>query len=472
MATVVELPRLSDTMEEGVIAKWRIQVGDKVKRGQVIAEIETDKATMEFESFDSGTVLKLIASEGETLPIGAAIAVLGAPGEDPEGGAKPAAAKPSDTPKLTTKEEGAHGEIKPAGEAGSGAEVHAPAPAPAPEGQVAKDRSERPAGDDGRVPASPLARRLAREHDLELAGIQGSGPHGRVVKADVDQAIAAGGAAAPAARKPAAPVAAAAPAAGAEPAARPAAKAGPAAGVPGAEADADGRPFVSRPTRTIKLTQMRKTIVKRMGQSKREAPHIYLTTAIRMDRVMAVRAELNLAVDGTKISVNDLIVLACARALRKHPKVNSNYTEQGIVEYGDIHVGVAVALDDGLVVPVIRFADQKSISAISRESRDLGLRAKAKELRPEEMTGSTFTISNLGMLGVENFMAVVNPGESAILAVGATNEEPVAENGAVVVRKVMRVTLCSDHRAFDGADSARFLQTLKSLLENPMALFG
>ena len=217
---------------------------------------------------------------------------------------------------------------------------------------------------------------------------------------------------------------------------------------------------------------MRKTIVKRMGQSKREAPHIYLTVPIRMDRAMAVRGELNLALEGTKVSVNDLIVLACARALRKHPKVNSNYTEAGIVEHGDIHVGVAVALDDGLVVPVIRFADQKSISAISRETRDLGQRAKGKELRPEEMTGSTFTISNLGMLGVENFMAVVNPGESAILAVGATNDEAVVEDGAVVVRKVMRVTLCSDHRAFDGADSARFLQTFKALLEAPMAMFG
>ena len=217
---------------------------------------------------------------------------------------------------------------------------------------------------------------------------------------------------------------------------------------------------------------MRKTIVKRMGQSKREAPHIYLTTAIHMDRAMAVRGELNTVLEGTKVSVNDLIVLACARALRKHLKVNSNYTEAGIVEHGDIHVGVAVALDDGLVVPVIRFADQKSISAISRETRDLGNRAKGKELRPEEMTGSTFTISNLGMLGVESFMAVVNPGESAILAVGATNDEPVVEAGAVVVRKVMRVTLCSDHRAFDGADSARFLQTLKALLEAPMALFG
>ncbi|MBA3547619.1 MAG: 2-oxo acid dehydrogenase subunit E2 [Nannocystis sp.] len=484
MATVVELPRLSDTMEEGVIAKWRIKVGDKVKRGQVIAEIETDKATMEFESFDSGTVLKLIAAEGETLPIGAAIAVLGAPGEDPDAGAKPAgtpaagtppASTPA-TPKIATKEEGAHGETKPAGEPGSGAEVNAPpppAPATGSEEQVPTDRSQKPAGDDGRVPASPLARRLAREHDLELGGIQGSGPHGRVVKADVDQAIAAGTGGAP--QKPApAPAAATAgaPAAGAANVERPAAKVSAAPGVPGAEADADGRPYVSRPTKTIKLTQMRKTIVKRMGQSKREAPHIYLTTAIRMDRAMAIRAELNLAVDGTKISVNDLIVLACARALRKHPKVNSNYTEQGILEYGDIHVGVAVALDDGLVVPMIRFADQKTISAISRESRDLGLRAKNKELRPEEMTGSTFTISNLGMLGVESFMAVVNPGESAILAVGATNEEAVVDNGAVVVRKVMRVTLCSDHRAFDGADSARFLQTLKSLLENPMALFG
>ncbi len=488
MATVVELPRLSDTMEEGVIAKWRIKVGDKVKRGQVIAEIETDKATMEFESFDSGTVLKLVAPEGEALPVGAPIAVFGAPGEDPDaagGGAKPAGAdqpKPTEgkakepggeggaKPTQAAKEEGAHGEVKPKDEPGSGADAKAPdakapdAKAPdagGPKGQVASDRSEKPARGEGRVPASPLARRLAHEHDLDIAEIPGSGPHGRVVKTDVDQAIAAAGKA---------PRPAQAPAEAAQQQQPEAKKA--AAGAPTSEADADGRPYVSRPSRTNKLSQMRKTIVKRMGQSKREAPHIYLTTAIRMDRAMAVRAELNLAVENTKVSVNDLIVLACAKALRKHPKVNSNYTEGGIVEHGDIHVGVAVALDDGLVVPVIRFADQKSISAISRESRDLGARAKSKELKPEEMTGSTFTISNLGMLGVENFMAVVNPGESAILAVGATSEEPVVENGAVVVRKVMRVTLCSDHRAFDGADSARFLQTLKALLEAPMALFG
>ncbi len=456
MATVVTLPRLSDTMEEGVIAKWRIKVGDKVKRGQIIAEIETDKATMEFESFDSGTVLKLVATEGEAMPVGATIAVFGQAGEDPDAGGKPEAkAKPDE---VTTPP--AQADAKPAE-----AKADASAAPTSPEGQGAKDMSKPPAGDDVRVPASPLARRLAREHDLEIAQIPGTGPHGRVVKTDVEQAIAATGKA-PAA---AATATTATSAVSATPAQRSPAAAAPAFS---SEADADGRPYVSRAPRTIKLSQMRKTIVKRMGQSKREAPHIYLTTAIRMDRAMAVRAELNAAIDGTKISVNDLIVIACARALRRHPKVNSNYTEAGIVEHGDIHVGVAVALDDGLVVPVIRFADQKSISAISRETRDLGQRAKAKELKPEEMAGSTFTISNLGMLGVENFMAVVNPGESAILAVGATNDEPVVEAGAVVVRKVMRVTLCSDHRAFDGADSARFLQTLKALLEAPMALFG
>jgi len=463
MATVVELPRLSDTMEEGVIARWRIKVGDKVKRGQVIAEIETDKATMEFESFDSGTVLKLVAGEGETLPIGAPIAVFGAPGEDPDGGKAPAKASDEAKPEATGAAKAS--EAKPAAPPKTDeAAAEDVEDAPAPEEQAARS----PARDDGRVPASPLARRLAREHDLELAEIRGSGPHGRVVKADVDQAIASGAPRAGGPKSAARP----APASTAPAAPERAAKAAPTPGVPGAETDADGRPFVSRPSRTVKLTQMRKTIVKRMGQSKREAPHIYLTTAIRMDRAMAVRGELNLAVEGTKVSVNDLIVLACARALRRHPKVNANYTEQGIVEHGDIHVGVAVALDDGLVVPVIRFADQKSISAISRESRDLGQRAKARELRPEEMSGSTFTISNLGMLGVESFMAVVNPGESAILAVGATNDEAVVEDGAVVIRKVMRVTLCSDHRAFDGADSARFLQTLKILLEQPMALFG
>ena len=478
MATVVELPRLSDTMEEGVIARWRIKVGDKVKRGQVIAEIETDKATMEFESFDSGVVLKLIAVEGETLPLGAPIAVLGQAGESPDGAGAGAGASASAKPAEASEPVAVAAATVVAEPVVAAAE---PAAA-SPEAQVAKDMSKRPAGDGARVPASPLARRLAREHDLELGEISGSGPHGRVVKADVDQAIAAAGKAPAAASAAAVGTATAASAAAAGKASATGASAAAAAtssapaarpmGAATAEVDADGRPYASRPARTIKLSQMRKTIVKRMGQSKREAPHIYLTTAIRMDRALAVRAEINAAVDGTKVSVNDLIVLACAKALRKHPKVNANYTEAGIIEHGDIHVGVAVALDDGLVVPVVRFAEQKSITAISRETRDLGLRAKARELRPEEMAGSTFTISNLGMLGVESFMAVINPGEGAILAVGATADEAVVEDGAVVVRKVMRVTLCSDHRAFDGADSARFLQTLKALLEAPLAMFS
>ncbi len=443
MASVVLLPRLSDTMEEGVIAKWRIKVGDKVKRGQVIADIETDKATMEFESFDAGTVLKLVAPEGETLPVGAAIAVFGQPGENPDA-ASPSAAAPA------APAAAAPAAPAPAAPAPAAPVPAASAPATGPQGQV----------DRGRIPASPLARRLAREAGLDLAQISGSGPHGRVVKADVDQAIAAG---------PDARAAAPAPAA-AKPAA--AAPAPLAAGAPSTEVDEHGRPYVSRPDRTVKLSQMRKTIAKRMGQSKREIPHINLTMPIVMDRAVALRSDFNAAVDGVKASLNDLVILAAARALRKHPRVNGYFTDNGIVERGDVHIGIAVALDDGLVVPPIRFADQKTLRQVAIEARDLGTRAKDRTLKPEELTGSTFTISNLGMFGIEEFTAVVNPGESAILAVGAMQDEAVVENGAIVVRKRMRVTLCSDHRTFDGAESAQFLQTLKKLLESPIVLLS
>jgi len=464
MATVVTLPRLSDTMEEGVIAKWRIKVGDKVKRGQVIADIETDKATMEFESFDAGTVLKLVAPEGEAMPVGAPIAVFGQPGEDPDAAGAPAKAEPE----APAKAGPAQADVKPAApkpqpesvdevKAAAGAAeasatgdespaLKASAQATGPEGQA----------DRGRIPASPVARRLAREHDLELGQIPGSGPHGRIVKADVEQAIAKGGA-------PARPAAAAA--AGPSehvPAASP--------GTPAAEVDEHGRPYVVRADRTVKLSQMRKTIAKRMGQAKREIPHIYLTMPIVMDRAVALRAEFNLSVDGTKASLNDLVILAVARALRKHPRVNAYYTDNGIVERGDVHVGVAVALDDGLIVPPVRFADQKTLKQVSIDVRDLGTRAKEKTLKPEEMAGSTFTVSNLGMFGIEEFCAIVNPGEAAILAVGAVQDEAVVEDGTIVARKRMRVTLCSDHRVFDGAESAKFLQTLRKLLENPVAL--
>ncbi|MDC0666783.1 dihydrolipoamide acetyltransferase family protein [Nannocystis radixulma] len=459
MATVVTLPRLSDTMEEGVIAKWRIKVGDKVKRGQVIADIETDKATMEFESFDAGTVLKLVAPEGEAMPVGAPIAVFGQPGENPDAAGAPAKAEPAAPAKTEAKPEAAPAkpvapepqpESKDEVAAATGDESPAPkasTPATGPEGQV----------DRGRIPASPVARRLAREHDLDLGQIQGSGPHGRIVKSDVEQAIAKGPTARPVARGPVGP-------------AEHAPAVSLAAGTPAAEVDEFGRPYISRPDRTVKLSQMRKTIAKRMGQAKREIPHIYLTMPIVMDKAVALRAEFNLSVDGTKASLNDLVILAAARALRKHPRVNAYYTDNGIVERGDVHVGVAVALDDGLIVPPVRFADQKTLKQISIDVRDLGTRAKEKTLKPEELTGSTFTVSNLGMFGIEEFCAIVNPGEAAILAVGAVQDEAVVEDGKLVARKRMRVTLCSDHRVFDGAESAKYLQTLRKLLESPLSL--
>ncbi len=441
MATVVELPRLTDTMEEGVIAQWRVALGEKVKRGQVIAEIETDKATMEFESFDAGYVLKLVAEEGETLALGAPIAVLGKEGEDPE--AALAAFKPSAEP--AAAEEDVVPDEAP--------EEPEPAPAPASSSAAATTVIADPsadAPDSDRIPASPLARRLAREAGIPLSAIAGSGPHGRVIKADVERAVAEG--VTPPAQAP--------------------------ARAPGvtvsAETDEHGRPYVSKADRTIPLSQMRKTIVKRMGQSKREAPHIYLTMPIRMDRVVAMRKELNAALkdQGAKVSFNDFILKAVARALRVHPRVNATYTPEGIVEYGDVHIGVAVALDDGLIVPVVRHADQKSIKAIALEVRDLAGRAKERKLKPAEMSGSTFTVTNLGMYGIEEFMAVINPGEGGILAVGAIVDECVPVDGQVTIQKRMRVTLCSDHRAFDGADNAQFLATLRSLLEQPMSLFA
>ncbi len=437
MATVVELPRLTDTMEEGVIAQWHIAVGDKVKRGQVIAEIETDKATMEFESFDAGYVLKLVAEEGETLELGAAIAVFGKKGEDAaatlaswKGGAGSApASKPEETAAAPT------------------AEAEAAAPQAAAE---APEEGSSGAADGDRIPASPLARRLARENDLELGSIAGSGPHGRVIKADVLKAAEAAKTSTPSAAQ------------GDRPKSTPAT---------GKDVDHDGRPYASFEDRPIKLTPMRKTIAKRMTQSKRDIPHINLTIPIFMDAAAAVRKELNGVLSGVKISFNDILIYAVAKALRAHPRVNACYTPEGLIEYGDVHVGVAVAVEGGLVVPVVRFADQKTLKRISLDIRDLGKRAKDKSLKPDEMTGSTFTVSNLGMFGIESFTAVINPGEGAILAVGRIADEAVVEGGQVVIRKVMRATLCSDHRVFDGADNARFLATLKKILEAPMSLF-
>ncbi len=448
MAIVVELPRLSDTMEEGVVAKWRVAVGDKVKRGQVLAEIETDKATMEFESFDSGVVLALVAAEGQTLKLGEPIAVLGEQGEDPSsvladrGGGTPAAKAAAETTEKPKTEP-----------------AKAPAPAPAPaKAEARKSPARAPAAaapvervmvDPGsrRIAASPLARRLARERGIELGSITGTGPHGRIIKADVERAEAEQ-AAAPS--KPAAPAAA--------------------PGSYSAELDAWGRPYVSRPDERVRLNQMRKAIARRMTHSKQEIPHYYLTIDVDMERATSFRNDYNAAIAPAKVSFNDLIVKAVARALREFPAVNSSFADTEYIRRGDVHVGIAVAIDDGLIVPVIRFADQKSLEAISVESRDLGTRARNKALRPEEMAGSTFTISNLGMFGIEEFSAVINPGEPGILAVGAIEPRAVVIDDQVVVRKRMKMTISADHRVTDGAMAAQWLNVVKGYLENPLKL--
>ncbi|MCX4239777.1 dihydrolipoamide acetyltransferase family protein [Paraliomyxa miuraensis] len=446
MAKIVELPRLSDTMEEGVIAKWHVAEGDKVKRGQLIAEIETDKATMEFESFDAGVVLRLLAPEGETMAIGTPIAVLGKPGEDVEaalaahgsGGATAAPAEAAPEPAAKAAPEPAP---EPAAAPTEAAAAPAPSATPAPPASPAEgDRAP------GRIAASPLARRLAREHGIELSSITGSGPHGRVIKTDVE-AAAAGRAAAPGA----APAAASVPA--------------------GVELDASGRPLLVRPDEPVKLSQMRKAIARRMSQANAEIPHFYLTTVVDMDRAVALRDQLKSAIEA-KVSFNDLVLMAASRALRVHPEVNAYWDGQTVVRRGNVHLGVAVAVDEGLIVPVVRHADQKGLRELAEQARDLGLRGRDKKLAPQEMSGSTFTVSNLGMFGIDEFSAVINPGEGAILAVGAIADTVVVVDGQVGVGKRMKMTLACDHRVMDGATGAKFLATMRGLLEQPLAMLA
>ncbi len=416
MATIVQLPRLSDTMEEGVIAKWHIKPGDKVKRGQLIAEIETDKATMEFESFDAGVVLELVAPEGKTLAIGAPIAVFGQVGEDP----RAALLAASGTPTVVSV-------AAPA--IAAPATPPTAAPEPAAPTSLAKITVTDGAVDPRRIAASPLARRLAQEAGLSLAAIPGSGPHGRIVKSDVERAATAG----PTVRPTAAP------------------------------------PQPAGDT-VVELSQMRKAIARRMAQANAEIPHFYLTIVIDMGRVAAIRDEL--AAAEVKVSFNDFVVLGCAKALRLHPEVNAFWNGQTIVRRGDIHIGIAVALEEGLVVPVVRHADSLSLSRIAEQARDLGARARTKTLEAAALSGSTFTVSNLGMFGIEAFAAVVNPGEGAILAVGGISDEAVVVGGQLAVGKRMRVTLSCDHRVMDGAQGARFLATLRGLMEHPVRLLA
>lgn len=419
MEEVVLMPRLSDTMTEGVIAGWHKNIGDTVKKGEVLADIETDKATMELESYKDGILLYQGAKAGEKILVNDLLCIIGKEGLDvaaivaaaKSGGAQPAPAAATTAP--------------------APAAQPAPAPAAAPAPVAATVVNE------GRIFASPLARKMAAEKGLDLRYIKGSGDNGRITKTDIENYVPAAATAAPAAQ-PA--TTAAAPA------------------VTGQVSFTD-----------VPVSQMRKVIAKRLSESLFTAPHFYLTMSINMDAAIAARAKMN-EVAKVKISFNDMVVKATAMALKQNPKVNSSWMGDFIRYNNHINIGVAVAVEDGLLVPVVRFADGKSLSQIGAEVKEFAQKAKDKKLQPADWEGSTFTISNLGMYGIDQFTAIINPPDSCILAVGGISEEPVVKNGQIVPGNIMKVTLSCDHRVVDGATGAAFLQTLKQLLEEPVRM--
>ncbi|MEJ5962105.1 pyruvate dehydrogenase complex dihydrolipoamide acetyltransferase [Pedobacter immunditicola] len=417
--TVVRMPLLSDTMTEGVIAEWHKKVGDKVKDDDILADVETDKATMEVMGYAEGTLLHIGVEKGQAAKVNGIIAIVGPEGTDISGilnqGDAPAAAATGKTDAAPVPEE-------------------APEAAPAEEKQVVN-------ADGGRVKASPLAKRIAKEKGIDLAQVAGSADGGRIIKKDIEN------------YKPAAPAAAAAPA--------PAAADKAAVKIPQYIGE---EKFTEKP-----VTQMRKVIAKRLSESLFTAPHFYLTMSIDMDGAIAARSKIN-EYAPVKISYNDMVLKAVAIALKQHPNVNSSWLGDKIRYNEHVNIGVAVAVEDGLLVPVVRFADGKSLSHISAEVKDFAQRAKAKKLQPSDWEGSTFTISNLGMFGIDEFTAIINSPDACILAIGGISQVPVVKNNAVVPGNVMKVTLSCDHRAVDGATGAAFLQTLKALLEEPVRL--
>ncbi|MEY2970601.1 MAG: hypothetical protein RLZZ599_974 [Bacteroidota bacterium] len=429
MAIVINMPRLSDTMTEGVVAKWHKQIGDTVNEGDLLAEIETDKATMEFEAFpgQEGKLLYIGTGEGETAPVDTVLAILGEEGEDIEalkaGGAAPAA-------------EAAPAKEEVSAPAAAPAPAPAPVAAPAPVPTPAPAAAPVPVATDGSLKASPLARKLAAEKGVNLSMLKGSGDHGRIVKRDVDSF-------------------------------NPAIHTSPQPGVSATAAPA--APAGVENYTDYPISQMRKVIAKRLSESKFTAPHFYITMDIDMDNAIAARKAMNASGD-VKISFNDLVVKATALALKKHPAVNSSWMGDFIRVNDHVHIGVAVAIEDGLLVPVLRHADQMALSHISASVKDLAGKAKDKKLQPADWEGNTFTISNLGMFGVEEFTAIVNPPDAGILAVGGIKQVPVVKDGQVVPGNVMKVTLSLDHRVADGASGAAFLQSLKAYLENPVTM--
>jgi len=420
MTIEIHMPALSPTMEEGNLAKWHVKEGDDVTSGDVIAEIETDKATMEVESIDDGVVGKIAVAEGtEGVKVGTVIAVLLEEGESASDIKATAAAAPAATP------------AKPAESAAKAEAEQAEPPKVAPATQA-------PAA-GGRIKASPLAKRLAKDAGLDLSTLTGSGPGGRIVKADVESTS----------KTAAAPAAAA---------------------VGGAVAVAVAGPEGDAPFEEVKLSNMRKTIARRLTESKQSVPHFYLTVDIELDKLLKLRAEVNAQLDPAKVSVNDFIIKACALALRDVPEANVQFGGDVMRHYSRSDISVAVATDGGLVTPVVRAAEGKSIGAIAAEMKELASKARDNKLMPEDYTGGTFTISNMGMMGIKEFSAVINPPQGAILAVGAGIETPVVRDGAITTATMMSVTLSCDHRAIDGAVGAKLLGAIKGYLEKPLSI--
>ncbi|MFD1882986.1 pyruvate dehydrogenase complex dihydrolipoamide acetyltransferase [Paracoccus pacificus] len=450
MATEILMPALSPTMEEGTLAKWLVKEGDTVKSGDILAEIETDKATMEFEAVDEGIIGKILVAEGASgVKVNTPIAVLLEEGESADAAPAPKAAAKTEAPKA----EAPKAEAAPAAAAGS-----APAPAAAP--------AAAPADKGARVFASPLARRIAKEKGIDLAGVTGSGPHGRIVLADVAGAK-------PGAAKPA--TAAAGATAGATAAPSPAAPAGAAAAAPqGMSYATVAKMLEGRETEEVALDGMRRTIAARLSEAKQTIPHFYLRRSAKLDELMKFRATLNKQLEdrGVKLSVNDFIIKACALALQQVPDANAVWAGDRIIKLKPSDVAVAVAIDGGLFTPVLKDADKKTLSTLSTEMKDLANRAKTKKLAPHEYQGGSFAISNLGMFGIENFDAVINPPHGAILAVGAGIPTPVVENGEIVIRNVMSMTLSVDHRVIDGALGAQLLEAIVKNLENPVGMLA
>lgn len=416
MAEIVYMPKLSDTMTEGVVAEWHKKVGDTVESGDLLAEIESDKATMEFESFQEGVLLHIGTAAGETAPVDSVLAILGEEGEDIKPLLEEAAKKLE--AKEETKEAVAPAPKPSSAPAAPVAAKAAPASAP-----VAKAAAPVPAGaNNGKVVASPLARKLAEDKNIPLSMVPGSGDGGRVIKRDVENFIPGG---------------------------------------------------VLNTTESFYeegLTSMRKVIGQRLAESKFSAPHFYLTLEIDMDNAIASRKAI-LAGKDTKVSFNDMVLKAVGKSLKKHPRINCSFLGDRVRYNDHVNIGVAMAVEDGLLVPVVRFADQKSLQDISAEVKDFSIRAKDKKLTPDDWAGSTFTVSNLGMFGIESFTSIINSPDAGILAVGGIKQVPVVKNGEIVPGNIMKVTLSCDHRAVDGAVGAAFLQTFKLIMENPVLMY-